>query len=86
MKPHTSQKEARKFIGVINYYPDVWPKRSNKLTPLTRLTSIKQRFKRMQVEKDDFEKIECIVARDNLLTYPYFNEHLKFTLMIACSD
>ena len=35
------------------------------------------KFKWMQVEQDDFDKIKQIFARDNLLTYPYFNEIVK---------
>ena len=31
----------------------------------------------MQVKQDAFDKIKWIVARDNLLTYPYFNETFK---------
>ena len=40
MKPTTPQMEVRKFIGVINYYRDMWPRRSHTLVPLTRLTSL----------------------------------------------
>ena len=39
--------------------------------------SIKPKFKWMQVEQDDFDIINQMVARDTLLTYPYFNEALK---------
>ena len=47
------------------------------LAPLTKLTSIKQRFKLTQVEKDAFEKINRIVAHDTLPTYPDFNHQFK---------
>ena len=47
------------------------------LAPLTRLTSIKRKFKQTQVDQDDFNKIKRIVARNNLLTYPDFNETFK---------
>ena len=55
----------------------MWPRRSHTLEPLTRLTSIKRKFKWTQVEKDGFEKITCIMACDTLLTYPNFNETFK---------
>ena len=55
----------------------MWPRRSHKLAPLTRLPSIKHRFKCTKVEQDDFEKPKRIVARDTLLTYLYFNETFK---------
>ena len=77
MAPPTSRKEVRKFIGVINYYRDMWPSWSHMLVPLTTLTSIKRNFKWTQFEQDAFEKIKLIVARDTLLTYPDFNETVK---------
>ena len=53
------------------------PRRSHKLEPLIRLTSIKRKFKWAQVEQDAFEEIQRNVARDNLLTYPGFIETFK---------
>ena len=50
---------------------------SHMLAPLTKLTSINRRFKRTKVKQDDFDKIKRIVARNNLSTYPDFNEHFK---------
>ena len=51
------------------------------LAPLTRLTSNKWKFKWTQVEQDAFDKIKQIVARDNLLIYPYFHKTFK-----VCTD
>ena len=53
------------------------PRRSHKLAPLTKLTSIKRKFKWTQVKQDNFDEIKWIVARDNLLTYPDSNEAFK---------
>ena len=41
MNPHTSQKEVWYFIGVVNYYRDIWPSISRKLLPLTGILSNK---------------------------------------------
>ena len=49
--------------------------------PSTKLTPIKSKFKWTQVEKNDFDEIKRIVARDNLSTYPDFNETFKI-----CTD
>ena len=35
----TSKKQLRSFIGVINYYIDMWNHRSDISTPLTNMTS-----------------------------------------------
>ena len=77
MKSTTSRKEVRNFIGVINHYCNIWPRRSHTLATLTKLTSIKNKFKWTQFQQDAFDKIKWIVARDNLSTYPYFNETFK---------
>ena len=51
--------------------------RSHTLSHLTRLTSIKRKFKCAQVEQDTFNKNEWILAHDTLSTYPDFNETFK---------
>ena len=58
----TSQKEVLKFIGLINYYRNMWPRRSHMLSPLTKLTSIKRKFKCTEVKQDTFDEIKRIVA------------------------
>ena len=37
----TNAKQLRSFIGVIYYYRDMWKHRSDILTPLTKMTSIR---------------------------------------------
>ena len=73
MKPNNSLKEVLNFIGIINYYRDMWPSQSHTLAHLTRLTSNRRKSQCTQVKQYAFEKIERIVARDTLLTYPDFN-------------
>ena len=69
MNPPTPRGEVQNFIGVIDYYRDMRPKQSHRLSTLTRITSIKRRSKCTQVELDSFDKIKWIMARDTLLTY-----------------
>ena len=77
MNPPTFRKEVRNFIGVINYYGNMWPRWSHTLAHLTILMSIKRNIKWVQVEQDAFDEINRIVAHNTLLTYPYFNETFK---------
>ena len=62
------------------------PRRSHILVTLTRLMSIKNKFKWMQVKQDDLEKNNHIVACDTLIIYPYSNETLKTIPKLACSN
>ena len=50
---------------------------SHKLASLTRLTSIKRKFKWRDVKQYAFEEIKRILARYTLLNYPDFNETFK---------
>ena len=77
MESHTSWGKVHKFIGVINYQCNMCPKQSHTLAPLTKLLSIKRKFKWTKVEQDAFDKIKQIEDRDNLLTYPNFSEEFK---------
>ena len=45
MTPPKNQKLVRVFIGLVNYYRDMWSRQSHLLKPLTSLTSDKLIFK-----------------------------------------
>ena len=38
LKSPTTVKQVRSFVGMVNYYRDMWKRRSHLLTPLTALT------------------------------------------------
>ena len=42
--PPKNQKQLKHFLGMINYYRDVWPKRSHALAPLSALASPKAKW------------------------------------------
>jgi len=39
LKPPTSVKTLRSFLGIVQYYRDMWEKRSEMLAPLTDLVA-----------------------------------------------
>jgi hypothetical protein len=43
VRPNT-RKELRRFIGMVNYYRDMWVRRSELLAPLTSMTSKNVKF------------------------------------------
>ena len=68
-----NRKELRRFIGMINYYRDMWPKRSEILAPLTQLSSSAVPWKWTDEHTQAFNKIKKVIAVDTQLTYPDFN-------------
>ena len=52
----------------------MWGNLSHTLVTLTKIMSNKLTFKWTKIEQDDFDEIKRTMSRDNLLTYPYFNE------------
>mgnify|MGYP003324213398 CR=1 FL=1 len=72
--PPKNRRELRQFIGIINYYRDMWIRRSGILAPLTKPTSEKQKCKWTHEEQKAFDKIKHVVSKETLLTYPDFNK------------
>ena len=70
----TTKKQLRSFIGIINYYRDMWIHRSEVLAPLTSMTSKQATWNWDAKCQKAFEEIKRIVSRETLLAYPNFNE------------
>ncbi len=66
--------EVRKFIGFVNYYRDMWGKRSEILAPLTALTSLNVKWQWTNKEQDAFDTMKRIMARETILAYPNFDK------------
>ena len=73
-----TRKQLRSFIGLVNYYRDMLPKRTELLAPLSSLTSSKVKWKWTSEHQEAFDQMKQLVARETLLTYPDFNK--KFTI------
>ena len=72
--PPKNKRELRRFIGMVNYYRDMWIRRSHVLTPLTQLTSLTAKWQWGEEEQNAFELIKKIISRETLLAYPDFND------------
>ena len=53
-----TKKQLRSFIGIINYYRDMWVRRSEILAPLTTLTSKDTKWEWTDVHQQAFDKIK----------------------------
>ena len=64
----------RKFVGMVNYYRDMWIRRSDTLAPLTKLCLAKAKFQWTAKQQSAFEAMKKIISRETLLAYPNFDE------------
>ena len=69
-----SRKQLRSFIGVVNYYRDMWIRRSHVLAPLAKLTSKSAKWQWGPKEAQAFKMAKKIMAKEALLAYPDFNK------------
>ena len=70
MEAPTSVTQIRSFVGMVNFYKTMWPKRSTTLAPLTDLTGKGQKFKWETKHQKAFEKMKGMMAQDTLLSFP----------------
>ena len=87
LKPPTNVKELRRFLGMVQYYRDLWAKRSEMLAPLTdlvgkcgqtKVTKAKGTKKVPwhwdEVHQKAFETVKATIAKDVVLAYPDYNK------------
>ena len=66
-------KQLRQVIGMINFYRDMWQKRSDILAQLTALTSKNSKYEWKDEHQKYFDTINRVIGCDILLAYPDFN-------------
>ena len=69
-----TKKQLRSFIGLVNYYRDMWIRRSHVLAPLARLTSKTVKWEWGPEQSKAFNDMKRIISKETLLAYPNFNE------------
>ena len=65
-----NRRALRSFIGMINYYRDMWKKCSELLAPLTSLTSTKSKWDWTDKHQKAFDAIKKLILCKKLLSYP----------------
>jgi hypothetical protein len=68
------QKDVRRFVGMVNFYRDLYPKRAETLAPLTDLCGQKTKFIWADAQESALQKMKEILAQDVMLTYPEFDQ------------
>ena len=74
LQPPKTKRQLRHFLGMINYYRDMWKRRSHILAPLSGLVSKTVKWDWTKECQEAFEEIKKTMAKETLLTYPDFNK------------
>ena len=69
-----TRKQLQSFIGVVNYYRDMWIRRSHILAPLASLTSTKTKWSWGPKQKAAFAMAKKVITREAMLAYPNFTK------------
>ena len=84
LEPPQNQRQLRRFIGMVNYYRDVWRGRSHYLIPLTLMVGTKSKFLWGSAQQHAFEKLKTIIAEEAMLRFPMFDK--EFIIHTDASD
>ena len=83
MQPPTTLKQLRGFVGMVNYYRDMWPHRSHVLAPLTgqcgnkTTDGKKAKFKLTDKMQQAFDQIKSLMVIDVISAYPDHNKRFE---------
>ena len=69
-----TRKKLRQFIGMINFYCDIWKKRFELLSPLTCLTPKNVKYEWKYKHQKCFDAIKHVIGYEVLLAYLDFND------------
>jgi hypothetical protein len=64
-----NKKQLRHFLGMVNFYRDMWRQRSHILVPLTKLTSNKAVFEWTDEQQKAFEEIKRVMCQKTMLSF-----------------
>ena len=85
LQPPTTLKELRSFLGMVQFYRDMWKQRSHILAPLTDLVGLgKKKIKWESKHQESFERIKKVLAKETILNYPKFDR--PFDIHTDASD
>lgn len=84
LQPPSNVKQLRHFLGMVNFYRDMWRRRSHLLAPLSRLISKKVKWQWGETEQKAFDELKATISKETLLAFPDFNK--EFHIYTDASD
>ena len=82
LQPPTNVKQLRSFLGMVNYYRDMWPYRTHVLAPLTALMG-KCSFISTPECQQAFDQMKALISSDGLLAFRTIPNHSTSKRMLA---
>jgi transposase InsO family protein len=76
-------KQIRSFVGSVNFYRNMWPRRAHVLAPLTSLQG-KKNIVWTDVHTKAFNEMKALMAQDCLLSYP--DPNIPYDIETDASD
>ena len=77
MRPPKNTREVHVFVVLVNYYRDMWDKRSHLLHTLTSLTSNKVEFNGLIWDRNSL-----MISSALLPTIPYWNIRISINVLV----
>ena len=85
LQASTTLKELRRFLGMVQFYRDMWKRRSHILAPLTDLVGKgKKKIEWNNTHQQAFDDIKKVMAKETILNYPKFDK--TFEIHTDASD
>ena len=84
LNPPMNKRQLRRFLGMINYYRDMWRRRSHILAPLTALQSNTVKWQWNTEEQSAFDEIKRIIQRETILAFPDFSKPFHLHTDSSC--
>ena len=85
MQPPKTVKQVKQFLGMVNFYRDLWSRQFHILAPLNKLSAVKKKdFRWGPKEQKAFMEAKEMLKKEALLSFPDFKK--PFHLYTDASD
>ena len=84
LSPPKNKTELRGFVGMINYYRDMWKGRSSMLAPLTSMCGKNEKFEWTNQMQEAFKMVRAKISNEAMLVHPDFSK--PFDVHMDSSD
>jgi transposase InsO family protein len=74
MEEPKTRRQLRAFVGLVNYYRDMWRRRSHVLAPLTALCSDSKKWVWGEEQRKAFTQVKQILSKEAILAFPDFSK------------